>query len=82
MARRSRMSILKRQRELRKAEKAARKRARRHGLQEDGSAEPRPTLGAARVLAGEPPPDTPECVAGNADEADSETDRPEKEEPS
>jgi hypothetical protein len=32
MARRSKMSLQKRQRELRKAEKAAKKRARRHGL--------------------------------------------------
>ena len=44
MARKSRMSILKRQRELRNAEKAARKRARRHGLPEPGQAEPRPTV--------------------------------------
>ena len=43
MARRSRMSILKRQRELRNAEKAARKRARRHGLPEPGITEPQPT---------------------------------------
>lgn len=45
MARRSRMSVLKRQRELRKAEKAARKRARRHGLPEDGLREPVPSVG-------------------------------------
>jgi hypothetical protein len=38
------MSILKRQRELRNAEKAARKRARRHGLPEPGQVEPRPTV--------------------------------------
>ncbi len=38
MARRSRMSVLKRQRERKKAEKAARKRARRHGT-------PMPDLG-------------------------------------
>lgn len=41
---RSRMTILKRQRELRKAEKAARKRARRHGVQQGESVEPRPTV--------------------------------------
>jgi hypothetical protein len=44
MARSSRTSILKRQRELRKAEKAAEKRARRHGKVVEGSTEPRPTL--------------------------------------
>ena len=37
------MSILKRQRELRNSEKAARKRARRHGLPEPGITEPQPT---------------------------------------
>ena len=37
------MSILKRQRELRNSEKAARKRARRHGLPEPGVTEPQPT---------------------------------------
>jgi hypothetical protein len=45
------MSILKRQRELQKAEKAARKRARRHGERIPESAEPGPTE-AARVLFG------------------------------
>jgi hypothetical protein len=76
------MSILKRQRELRKAEKAARKRARRHGLQEEGSVEPRPTLGAAQLLAGEPPPESSDAVEGEAHEGGSETESPENEEPS
>ena len=44
MAKRSRMSMLKRQRELRKAEKAAQKRAKRHGPHEGGLVEPRPTV--------------------------------------
>lgn len=44
VARRSRMSILKRQRELKKAEKAARKRATRHGQPLPGITEPRPTV--------------------------------------
>ncbi len=52
MARRSRMSILKRQRELKKAEKAAQKRAKRHGIQDEFS-EPTPTFGAAAVFRGE-----------------------------
>jgi len=44
MARRSRMSMLKRQREVKKSEKAARKRAKRHGVHEEGFTEPRPTV--------------------------------------
>ena len=44
MARRSRMSMLKRQRELRKNEKAARKRAKKHGTQEEYFTEPQPTV--------------------------------------
>jgi hypothetical protein len=49
------MSILKRQRELKKAEKAAEKRARRHGLTPQPEAEPLPTIGAADLM-GSPPP--------------------------
>ena len=54
MARRSRMTILKRQRELKKAEKAALKRAKRHGLKEEGTAEPTPTAAAAELLGLKP----------------------------
>ena len=50
MAKRSRMSILKRQRELKKSEKAAGKRAKRHGIRQDGFQEPTPTIGAAELL--------------------------------
>ena len=50
MARRSRMSILKRQRELKKSEKAAHKRAKRHGTQPPGFQEPVPTIGSAELL--------------------------------
>ncbi|HXV76917.1 MAG TPA: hypothetical protein VD788_11440 [Candidatus Polarisedimenticolaceae bacterium] len=50
MARRSRTSILKRQRELRKAEKAAQKRARRHGVSLDPMKEPVPTVSLADLL--------------------------------
>jgi len=39
------MSVLKRQRELKKREKAAAKRAKRHGQSEDGFTEPVPTFG-------------------------------------
>jgi hypothetical protein len=44
MAKRSRMSVLKRQRELKKAEKAAHKRARRHGQPIAMGFEPTPTF--------------------------------------
>jgi len=52
------MSILKRQRELQKAEKAARKRARRHGQSlPEQSAEPRPTEAAAILFGARSPHD-------------------------
>ncbi|NIO60573.1 MAG: hypothetical protein GTO33_14855 [Acidobacteria bacterium] len=38
------MSVIKRQREVKKAEKAAQKRARRHGAKEEVFAEPQPTV--------------------------------------
>lgn len=57
MARRSRMSVLKRQRELRQAEKAARKRAKRHGIQEQGFTEPQPTVLVSELSN---PPDSPD----------------------
>ncbi len=41
---RSRMSLVKRQRELKKAEKAAQKRAKRHGIPEVTFIEPQPTV--------------------------------------
>lgn len=44
MGRSSRTSILKRQREIKKAEKAAEKRARRHGKPVAGFTEPKPTV--------------------------------------
>ena len=44
MGRSSRTSILKRQREIKKAERAAEKRARRHGKPVDGFTEPQPTV--------------------------------------
>jgi hypothetical protein len=44
MGRSSRTSILKRQREIKKAEKAADKRAKRHGKPVSGFTEPRPTV--------------------------------------
>ena len=50
MAKKSRMSILKRQREVKKAEEAARKRAKRHGMPVESSREPIPTAGVARFF--------------------------------
>ncbi len=44
---RSRMSLVKRQRELKKAEKAAQKRAKRHGIPEVAFIEPQPTVRAS-----------------------------------
>jgi hypothetical protein len=44
------MSILKRQRELKKSEKAAHKRAKRHGTSPPGFQEPTPTIGTAELL--------------------------------
>jgi len=48
------MSILKRQRELKKNEKAARKRAKRHGFSIEEPMEPRPTIVAADFDGVEP----------------------------
>jgi len=73
MARRSRMSMLKRQREVKKAEKAAHKRAKRHGTQEEYFTEPQPT-----VLTSDP--DRPD-PAGEHDENDSEEPRSTPDEP-
>lgn len=61
---RSRMSVVKRQRELRKAEKAALKRAKRHGTKEEIFAEPQPTVRASDLDA---PPDSQD----ESDTADS-----------
>ena len=50
VARRSRMTILKRQREVKKAEKRAIKRAKKQGMVVEGSAEPRPTIDVAALF--------------------------------
>ena len=72
MARRSRMSIVKRQRELKKAEKAAKKRARRHGVSQEGFTEPVPTRLTALGLDTNEPGAGPAAVAqrGESDESD------------
>ena len=75
MARRSRMSMLKRQREVKKNEKAARKRARRHGTQEEFFTEPQPTVLTSGLV-------DPSESDGESDETDSDEARPFPDEPS
>lgn len=65
MARRSRMSILKRQREVQKAEKAARKRAKRHGETTPQYSEPMPTVRLSEL--GQEPPGSEAEPPDNAD---------------
>jgi len=74
MARRSRMSMLKRQREVKKNEKAAHKQARRHGTQEEYFTEPQPTVLTSDVAD---QPDAP----GESDENDPEEPRSTADEP-
>lgn len=71
MARRSRTSILKRQRELRKAEKAAQKRARRHGVSIEPMREPVPTVSLTDLLSGAEPGEDND---GDETEPDGDTD--------
>ena len=52
------MSLLKRQREMGKAEKAARKRRKRHGIREVGLQEPTATVRLADLLSGRAPAET------------------------
>ena len=54
MARKSRMTILKRQREVKKAQKQAEKRAKRQGLEVQGSVEPRPTIEISSLFGRRP----------------------------
>lgn len=70
MAKRSRMSILKRQRELKKSEKAASKRAKRHGIRQEGFQEPTPTVGAAELLGLKPTEE--KSPAPSRDDADED----------
>ncbi len=60
---RSRMSILKRQREVKKAEKARIKRAKRQGRPEEVFTEPQPTVRLSELSS---EPDSPE-ESGDAD---------------
>lgn len=77
MARRSRMSILKRQRELKKAEKAAHKRAKRHGIPIMEMAEPRATVPADAFVAS----DDEDPDSGPDQPEDSESEPTEKSDP-
>lgn len=51
------MTVLKRQRELKKSEKAARKRAKRLGRTEDAPLEPQPTIRLSDLLNPQPEED-------------------------
>ena len=62
------MSLVKRQRELKKAEKAAQKRAKRHGAVEETFTEPQPTV---RLTDSSAPSD--ESDESDEAETDSET---------
>ena len=65
------MSMLKRQRELGKAERAARKRAKRHGIRETGFQEPTATVGIAELLAGKPRPASDGPPKGGTERVDT-----------
>jgi len=54
MGKKSRMSILKRQRELKKSDKAAHKRAKRHGISMTPDYEPQPTITGDQLRGIEP----------------------------
>lgn len=54
MAKRSRMTMQKRQRELKRVEKAARKRAKRRGQVIEAPAEPRPTVDMGELFGQKP----------------------------
>jgi hypothetical protein len=76
MARRTHMTIQKRQRELKRAEKAARKRAKRHGQTLHTPPEPTPTVDLSNLIGSkesvdEEKPDRPD---------DGDSDRPESDE--
>ncbi len=75
MAKRSRMSVLKRQREMKKAEKAAHKRAKRHGLpQFEPAPEPMPTVAVGEILAGKATSESPSEAGGDADHQEEDQD--------
>lgn len=57
MARRTHMTMQKRQRELKRAEKAARKRAKRHGHALEAPMEPRPTVDMTELVGRKPAED-------------------------
>ena len=81
MARRSRMSILKRQRELKKSEKAAKKRSKRHGISEPLFHEPTPTILSGGLFGGGESDESDEAGENEDNEsapetADAESDRP------
>ena len=70
MGKKSRMSILKRQRELKKSDKAAHKRAKRHGISMTPDYEPQPTITGDQLRGVEP------MEGADTDEADATADEP------
>ena len=85
MAKRSRMSMQKRQREIKKAEKAAQKRAKRHGFVLERPAEPVPSMGADVLFGSSQPespegPETPEVEASTEPSPEEETEKTKVEE--
>lgn len=76
MGKKSRMSILKRQRELKKSDKAAHKRAKRHGISMTPDYEPQPTISNDQ-LRGIEPMDGDESVETEGAPEESATETPE-----
>ncbi len=72
------MSILKRQRELKKSEKAARKRSKRHGISEPLFHEPTPTILTGGLFGGGESDEADENEENESapETADAEPDRP------
>ena len=86
MAKRSRMSMQKRQREIKKAEKAAQKRAKRHGFVLERPAEPVPSMGADMLFGPTPPESTEDREVAEVEEStesspEEETEKKEAEDP-
>jgi hypothetical protein len=74
MAKRSRMTIQKRQRELKRAEKAARKRAKRHGQVIEAPAEPTPTLDMGELFGQRPSTEDESSQSSNDREVEQQED--------
>ena len=80
MAKRSRMSMQKRQREIKKAEKAAQKRAKRHGIVFERPSEPVPSLGADVIFGSVPAEAEAEAEPTTEPASEEATEKKEEEE--